>query len=101
MLRKYFLARLFVPLIKGSVSPQFKAVFGKFDRCGPYKNSEKKNIFWLKFVPLIKGSVSIFAKKIIFFQNYLFNSSKEVADLTKYKWKFCTILNCAKKIFFG
>ena len=29
VLRKYFLAKLFVPLIKRSVSAKFKAVFGK------------------------------------------------------------------------
>ena len=29
VLRKYFLAKLFVPLIKGRVSPQFYAIFGK------------------------------------------------------------------------
>ena len=46
VLRKYFLAKLFVPLIKGSFCPQFYAIFGKFnfwrniDRRGPYKNGE-------------------------------------------------------------
>ena len=41
VLRKYFLAKLFVPLIKRSVSPQFYAIFGKLnfwrniDRHGP------------------------------------------------------------------
>ena len=50
VLRKYFLSKLFVPLIKGSVSPQFKAIIGKFnfwrniDRRGPYKNGE--NLFY-------------------------------------------------------
>ena len=57
-------------------------------------------------------------KEIIFWQNYLFHSSKEVflhnfrqlweieflteirqARTLQKKWKFCTILNCAKKIF--
>ena len=108
---KIFLSKLFVPLIKGSVSPQFKAIFGKLnfwrniDRRGPYKNGE--NCF-----------ISICAKKI-FCQNYLFHSSKEVflhnfrqylensifegistgADLTKMV-KICIIPICAKKIFF-
>ena len=46
VLRKYFLAKLFVPLIKESVSPQCYAIFGKLnfwrniDRRGPYKNGE-------------------------------------------------------------
>ena len=49
--RKYFLSKLFVPLIKGSVSPQFYAIFGKLnfwrniDRRGPYKNGE--NLYYL------------------------------------------------------
>ena len=51
VLRKYFLAKLFVPLIKGSVSPQFYAMFEKLyfwsniDRRGPYKNCE--NLYYL------------------------------------------------------
>ena len=46
VLRIYFLANLFVPLIKRSVSKHFGAIFGKlifrqkFDRRGPNKNSE-------------------------------------------------------------
>ena len=77
------------------------------DRRGPYKNGE--NLYYLKL-----------CKEIIFWQNYLFHSSKEVflhnfrqflenwifegistgADLTKMV-KICIILICAKKIFFG
>ena len=46
LLRKYLLSKLFVLLIKGSVSPQFRAIFGKLnfwrniDRRDPYKNGE-------------------------------------------------------------
>ena len=29
--KKYFLSKLFVPLIKGSVSQKFKAIFGKLN----------------------------------------------------------------------
>ena len=113
MLRKYFLAKLFVPLIKGSVSPQFYAIFGKLnfwrniDRRGPYKNGE-----YLNYLKLCKEN--------IFCQNYLFHLSKEVflhnfrqflenwifegiltgAYLTKMV-EICIILICAKKIFFG
>ena len=113
VLRKFFLAKLFVPLIKGSVSPQFYAIFGKLnfwkiiDRRGPYKNGE-----YLNYLKLCKEN--------IFCQNYLFHSSKEVflhnfthflenwifegistgADLTKMV-NIWTILNCAKKILFG
>ena len=110
---KFFLAKLFIPLIKGSVPPQFYAIFGKLnfwrniDRHGPYKNGE--NLNYLKL-----------CKEIIFWQNYLFHSSKEEflinfrqslenwifegistgADLTKMVKK-SIISICAKKIFFG
>ena len=46
VLRKYFLTKLFVPLIKGSFCPQFYTIFGKLifwrdiDRRGPYKNGD-------------------------------------------------------------
>ena len=63
VLRKYFLAKLFVPLIKGRVSPQFYTIFGKLnfwrniDRRGPYKNGEiciilicAKKIFFGKII---------------------------------------------------
>ena len=66
--RKYFLAKLFVPLIKRNISTTFEAVFGKLnfwqkiDRRGPYKIVKictiskwgKKIIFGKSFVPLIK-----------------------------------------------
>ena len=112
VLRKYFLSKLFFPLIKGSVSPQFQTIFGKLifwrniDRRGPYKNGE--NLCYLNF-----------CYENIFCQNYLFYSSKEVflhnlrqflenwifegistgASLTKMV-KNWTILKCVKKIFF-
>ena len=94
----------------------FSTILGNFgklnfwrniDRCGPYKNGEK-----LKYLKLCKEN--------IFWQNYLFHSSKKVfhhnfrqflenwffykkttgADLTKMV-KIWNILNCAKIIFFG
>ena len=46
MIRKYLLSKLFVQLIKGSVTAPFKAIFAKLnflwniDRCKPYKNGE-------------------------------------------------------------
>ena len=73
VLRKYFLAKFFVPLIKRSVSTNFKAVFGKLNfwqkihSRGPYKNGENfvlsQNLLWkyflaTLFVPLIKRSFS-------------------------------------------
>ena len=65
------------------------------------------------------GTISKWGKKLFFWLNYLFHSSKETflqylrqflenwifdgkstgADLTKY-WKFCTISKWGKKIFF-
>ena len=71
VLRNFFLAKLFVPLIKESVSPQCYAIFGKLNfwrnihRRRPYKNGEYLNNLKL-------------CKEIIFWQNYLFHSSKEV-----------------------
>ena len=68
--RKYFLAKLFVPLIKRNLSTTFEAVFGKLkfwrkiDRRGPYKIV--KNWYYLKM-----------GKENIFWQNHLFHSSKE------------------------
>ena len=73
VLGKYFLTKFFVPLIKRSVSTNFKAVFGKLnfwqeiDSPGPYKNGEnfvlsqnvlRKHSLAKFFVPLIKRSVS-------------------------------------------
>ena len=113
MLRKYFLAKLFIPLIKGSFCPQFFAIFGKLNfwrnihRRGPYKNGEylnylklcKEIIFLAKlFVPLIKGSVSpqffaIFGK---------LNFWRNIDRRGPYKnGEFFFIFICAKKIFFG
>ena len=102
MQRNYFLAKLFVPLIKGKLN--FRR---NIDRGGPYKNGE-----YLNYLKLCKEN--------IFCQNYLFHLSKEVflhnfrqflenwifegiltgGNLTKMV-KICIILICAKKIFFG
>ena len=105
------MAKLFVPLIKESVSPLCYTIFGKLnfwrniDRRGIYKNGEY--LYYLKL-----------CKEIIFWQNYLFHSSKEEflhnfrqflenwifegistgADLIKMV-KICIISICAKKIF--
>ena len=73
LLRKYFLAKLFIWHIKRSVSPQFYAIFGKLnfwrtiDRRGSYKNSEHLN--YLKL-----------CKENIFCQNYLFHSSRKCSS---------------------
>ena len=108
VLRKYFLAKLFVPLIKGSVSPQFYLIFGKLnfwrniDRRGPYKNSE--NLYYLNL-----------CLENIFWQNNLFHSSKEVflhnftkisflkeyrqAQILQKWWKFVLIQFVLRKYF--
>ena len=79
VLRKYFLATLFVPLIKRSFSTNFQASFGKLNFWRkihsrvPYKNSENfvlsqnvlRKYFSAKlFVPLIKRSVSTIFKAV-------------------------------------
>ena len=94
--RKYFLDKLFVPLIKRSVSPQFQAIFGKlnfwrkFNRRGPYKNSENlvlSQIVWRKyflaklFFPFIKRSVS--PQFYVLLGNLNFWRNSTGADLTK------------------
>ena len=100
VLRKYFLAKLFVPLIKGRVFPQFYAIFGKLnfwrniDRRGPYKNGEiciilicAKKIFFGKIIysthqkkcfSTILGNF----QKIEFLKEY-----RQVQTLQKW-WKF-------------
>ena len=112
VLRNFFLAKLFVPLIKESVSPQCYAIFGKLnfwrniDRRGPYKNGEN----WI---------ISICAKKI-FFSKIICSTHQRKSFSTFYTifgklnfWRnidrrgpykngeICIILICAKKIFFG
>ena len=96
VLRKYFLAKFFVPLIKRSVSTNFKAVFGKLNfwqkihSRGPYKNGEnfvlsqnvlRKYFFAKFFVPLIKRSFSTNFKAVL--ENWIFDGKSTAADLTK------------------
>ena len=108
-LRKYFFAKLFVPLIKGSVSPQFYTIFGKLNfwrninRRGPYKNGENmyylnlcwENIFWQKH--LFLSSKEVFLHNFTqFLENWIFEGISTGADLTKMV-KIWTISICAKK----
>ena len=114
VLRKYFLATLFVPLIKRNVSTNFKAGFGKLNfwrkihSRGPCKNGEnfvlsqnvlRKYFLATLFVPLIKRSVSTTFKAVY----GKLNCWQKIHSRGPYKkwWKFCTISKCAKKIFFG
>ena len=111
MQRNYFLAKLFVPLIKGSVSPQLYAIFGKLyfwrniDRRGPYKNGENmyylnlfyENIFWQNY--LFHSSKEVFLHNFTqFLENWIFEGISTGTDLTKMV-KIWTILNCAKNYF--
>ena len=79
MLKKYFLAKYFVPLIKRSVSTNFKAVFGKLNfwqkihSPWPYKNGEnfvlsqnvlRKYYLATLFVPLFKRSFSTYFQAV-------------------------------------
>ena len=81
VLRKYFLAKFFVPLIKRSVSTNFKAVFGKLNfwrknSRGPYKNGDN-------FV-LSSTSKEVFLQTLrLFLENWIFDRKSTAADLTK------------------
>ena len=109
--KKIFLAKLFIWLIKKSVSPQFYAIFRKMnfwrniDRRGPYKNGEnlnylklsKENTFWQNC--LFHSSKEVFLHNFTqFLENWIFEGISTGADLTKMV-NIWTILNCAKKIF--
>ena len=112
MLRKYFLAKLFVPLIKGSVSPQLYVIFGKLnfwrniDRRGPYKMVKiwtisicAKKFFFGKIICSTHQRKCFSTILRNFLENWIFEGISTGADLTKMV-KICIILICAKKIFF-
>ena len=96
VLRKYFFAKFFVPLIKRNVSTNFKAGFGKLNfwrkihSRGPCKNGENfvlsqnvlRKYFLAKlFVPLIKRSVSTTFRQ--FMENWIVDGKSTAGDLTK------------------
>ena len=112
MLWKYFLAKLLVPLIKGSVSPQFMAVFGKlnfwqeFDRRGPYKIVKilyylklcSENIFWLNY--LFHSSKEVFLHNFRqFLENWNFDRNSTGADLTNIVKILYYLTLCFENIF--
>ena len=93
--RKYFLAKLFVPLIKEVFLHNFRhfleiEFLTEFNRRGPYKNCENlvlSQIVWRKyfldklFVPLIK---EVFLHNFRqFLENWIFDGNSTGADLTK------------------
>ena len=106
MLKKYFLAKLFIPLFKRIVSLQLQAIFGKlnfigrFNRRGPYYLKLcKEDIFWLNY--LFLSSKEVFLHNFRqFLENWIFEGNSTGANLTKivkilYFGKLCW------KIFFG
>ena len=110
-LRKHFLATLFVPLIKRSVSTIFKAVFWKLNfwqkihSRGPYKNGEnfvlsqnllRKYFLATLFVPLIRRSFSTNFQAVFGKLNFWRKIHSRV-PLQKW-WKFCTISKCIQNV---
>ena len=96
VLRKYFLAKFFVPLIKRSVSTNFKAGFGKLNfwrkihSCGPYKNGENfvlsQNVLRKYFLQnsLFRSTKEVFLQSLRqFSENWIFDGKSTGADLTK------------------
>ena len=94
--RKYFLAKLFGPLIKRNIATTFEAVFGKlnfwqkFDRRRPYKivkilyylKMGYENIFWQNY--LFDSSKETFLQHLRqFLENWIFDRKSTGADLTK------------------
>ena len=111
VLRKHFLATLFVPLIKRSVSTIFKAVFWKLNfwqkihSRGPYKNGEnfvlshnvlRKYFLATLFVPLIRSSFSTNFQAVFRKLNFWRKIHSRV-PLQKW-WKFCTISKCIQNV---
>ena len=96
VLRKYFLATLFVPLIKRSFSTNFQAVFGKLNfwrkihSRGPYKNGENfvlsQNVLRKYFLAtfFVSPSKEVFLQFLRqFLENWIFDGKSTAADLTK------------------
>ena len=96
VLRKHSFAKFFVPLIKRSVSTNFKAVFGKLnfwrkiDSRGPYKNGENFVLtqnelrFFFGKNSLFHSSKEVFLQTFRqFLENWIFDGKMTAADLTK------------------
>ena len=111
MLRKYFLAKMFVPLIKESGSPQFRQFLENW-----FFNKKSTGADLTKMVKIC--IISICAKKIFFGKTICFTHQRKwfstiLGNFWKIEFwrnidrrdpyklvKIWTILNCAKKIFF-
>ena len=94
--RKYFLSKLFVPLIKRNISTTFETLFGKLnfwqkiDRRGPLQNSENfvlsqngvRKYFWQNY--LFHSSKETFLQHLRhFLENWIFDGKSTGVDLTK------------------
>ena len=105
------MAKLFVPLIKRSVSTKFQAVFGKFEFLTENQQPWTLQKWW-KFCTISKCAKKIFFGKILCsthskkcFYNIL-GSFWKIKFLTENRlprtlqkwWKFYTISKCAKKL---
>ena len=84
MQRKYFSAKLFVPLIKGSVSPQFLVIFWKLNFKGISTGAD--------LTKMVKICIILICAKKIFFGKFIY--------LTHQKKCFSTILRNFLKIEF-
>ena len=106
------MTKLYVPLIKGYVSPQFRqfsenwyfdgistgADLTKIVKFCTALNCDKENIFWLNY--MFPSSKEVFPSNLRqFLENWFFDRNSTGADFTKIV-KFCTALNCDKEIFF-
>ena len=113
MLRKYFLAKSFIPTFQKKSFSTILGNFRKIEFLKEYRQAQTLQKWWKfvlsqfvlrkyflakLFVPLIKGSVSPQCYAIL--ENWIFEGISTGADLTKMV-KICIILICAKKIFFG
>ena len=113
MLRKYFLAKLFIPSFQKKSFSTILGNFRKIEFLKEYRQAQTLQKWWKfvlsqfvlrkyflakLFVPLIKGSFSPQCYPIL--ENWIFEGISTGADLTKMV-KICIILICAKKIFFG
>ena len=113
MQRKYFSAKLFVPLIKGSVSPQFLVIFWKLNFEGISTGADltkmvkiciilicAKKIFFGKFIYLTHQK-KCFSTILRNFLKIEFLKGYRQAQTFQKMVKIWTIWNWAKKLFFG
>ena len=111
VLRKYFLTKLFVPVIKESFCPQFYAIFGKLnfwrniDRRGLYKNGEiciilicAKKIFFGKIIYSTHQRKCFFTMLGNFWKIEFLKEYRQAWTLQKW-WKFLLSYFVVRKYF--